>query len=238
MACDYPFPTCPCCVFNAFHIPVFFKANISHRPSLFPFSCSAYQTSDSGSSTGYVYRMAVEHSLPRRRRSGRSFPGDGVSWHVTILSLHVPAVYSMRFTFQCFLRPTFHIVVLSLFPCSCSAYQTSDSGSSTGYVYRMPVEHSLQRRRRSGRSFPGDGVSWHVTLYILSLHVPAVFSIRFTFQCFLSPTFHIVLLSSHAAVVPTRLLIAAPALGTFTGWRWSILYSGDEVAEDRCLETV
>ena len=156
MACDYPFPTCTCCVFNAFHIPVFFKANISHRPSLFPCSCSAYQTSDSGSSTGYVYRMAVEHSLPRRRRSGRSFPGDGVSWHVTILSLHVPAVYSMRFTFQCFLRPTFHIV----------------------------------------------------------------------------------LLSSHAAVVPTRLLIAAPALGTFTGWRWSILYPGDVGAEDRHLEAV
>ena len=36
-----------------------------------------------------------------------------MSWHVTILSLHVPAVYSMRFTFQCFLRPTFHIVLPS-----------------------------------------------------------------------------------------------------------------------------
>ena len=33
--------------------------------------------------------------------------------------------------------------------------------------------------------------------------------------------------SSHAAVVPTRLLIAhppAPALGTYTRWRWSILF--------------
>ena len=32
---------------------------------------------------------------------------------------------------------------------------------------------------------------------------------------------------SHAAVVPTRLLIAhppAPALGTYTRWRWSILF--------------
>ena len=82
----------------------------------------------------------------------------------------------------------------------------------------------------------GDGVSWHVT--ILSLHVPVVYSMRFTFQCFLRPTFHIVLLSSHAAVVPTRLLIAAPALGTFTGWRWSVLYPGDVGAEDRHLEAV
>ena len=69
--------------------------------------------------------------------------------------------------------------------------------------------------------------------------------------------------SSHAAVVPTRLLIAhppAPALGTYTrwrwsilfwytgwrwsilywytGWRWSILYSGDVGVEHRSLETV
>ena len=69
--------------------------------------------------------------------------------------------------------------------------------------------------------------------------------------------------SSHAAVVPTRVLIAhppAPALGTYsrwrwsilfwytgwrwsilywyTGWRWSILYSGDVVVEHRSLETV
>ena len=79
-------------------------------------------------------------------------------------------------------------------------------------------------------------MSWHVT--ILSLHVPAVYSMRFTFQCFLRPTFHIILLSSHSAVVPTRLLIAVPALGTFTGWQWSILYRGDVGAEDRFLETV
>ena len=69
--------------------------------------------------------------------------------------------------------------------------------------------------------------------------------------------------SSHAAVVPTRLLIAhppAPPLGTYTrwrwsilfwytgwrwsilywytGWRWSILYSGDVGVEHRSLETV
>ena len=57
--------------------------------------------------------------------------------------------------------------------------------------------------------------------------------------------------SSHAAVVPIRLLIAhppAPALGTYTGWRWSILYwytgwrwsilySGDVGVEHRSLET-
>ena len=69
--------------------------------------------------------------------------------------------------------------------------------------------------------------------------------------------------SSHAAVVPTRLLIEhppAPALGTYTRWRWSILfwytgwwwsilywytgwrlsilYSGDVGVEHRSLETV
>ena len=69
--------------------------------------------------------------------------------------------------------------------------------------------------------------------------------------------------SSHVAVVPTRLLIAhppAPALGTYTRWRWSIhcwytgwrwsilywytewrwsiLYSGDVGVEHRSLETV
>ena len=68
--------------------------------------------------------------------------------------------------------------------------------------------------------------------------------------------------SSHAAVVPTRLLIVhppAPALGTYTrwrwsilfwytgwrrsilywytGWLWSILYSGDVGVEHRSLET-
>ena len=58
--------------------------------------------------------------------------------------------------------------------------------------------------------------------------------------------------SSHAAVVRTRLLIVhppAPALGTYTrwrwsilfwytGWRWSILYSGDIGVEHRSLVTV
>ena len=92
--------------------------------------------------------------------------------------LSFPYAYSMRFAFDFLFRPTFHIVLLYLlFPCSCSAYQTSYSaspGSSTGYVYttavehsllvyrmalehsllvyRMKVEHSLLRRRRSGTS--------------------------------------------------------------------------------------
>ena len=58
--------------------------------------------------------------------------------------------------------------------------------------------------------------------------------------------------SSHAAVVPTRLLVAHPpaaALGTYTQWQWSILfwytewwwsilYSGDVGVEHRSLETV
>ena len=92
--------------------------------------------------------------------------------------LSFPYAYSMRFAFHFSLKPTFHIVLLSLlFQCSCSAYQTSYSaspGSSTGYVYtmaveysllvyrmavehsllvyRMRVEYSLLRRRRSGTS--------------------------------------------------------------------------------------
>ena len=92
--------------------------------------------------------------------------------------LSFPYAYSMRFAFHFEFRPTFHIVLLFLlFPCSCSAYQTSFSaspGSSIGYVYtmvvehsllvyrmavehsllvyRMAVEHSLLRRRRSGTS--------------------------------------------------------------------------------------
>ena len=54
------------CIFNAFRIPFLIEANIIVLYLLFPCSCSAYQTSYSaypGSSTGYVYRMAVEHSL-------------------------------------------------------------------------------------------------------------------------------------------------------------------------------
>ena len=61
--------------------------------------------------------------------------------------LFFPYAYSMRFAFDFSFRPTFHIVLLYLlFPCSCSAYQTSYSaspGSRTGYVYTMAVEHSL-----------------------------------------------------------------------------------------------
>ena len=46
--------------------------------------------------------------------------------------------------------------------------------------------------------------------------------------------------SSHAAVVPTRLLIAlppAPALGTYTRWRWSILfwYTGCSVGSKQLM---
>ena len=54
------------CIFNAFRIPFLIQANIIVLYLLFPCSCSAYQTSYSaypGSSTGYVYTMAVEHSL-------------------------------------------------------------------------------------------------------------------------------------------------------------------------------
>ena len=43
------------------------------------------------------------------------------------------------------------------------------------------------------------------------------------------------------AAVPTRLLMAhhsPPALGTYTGCGWSILYSGHVGVEDRTLETV
>ena len=60
---------------------------------------------------------------------------------------------------------------------------------------------------------------------ILSLCILNAFRIPFVIR----PTFQIVLLyfSTHAAVVPTRLLIAhppPPALGTYTRWRWSILF--------------
>ena len=54
------------CIFNAFRIPFLIQANTVVLYLLFPWSCSAYQTSYStypGSSTGYVYTMAVEHSL-------------------------------------------------------------------------------------------------------------------------------------------------------------------------------
>ena len=55
------------CIFIAFRIRFLIQANISHCPLLlFPCSCSAYLTSYSaspGSSTWYVYTMAVELSL-------------------------------------------------------------------------------------------------------------------------------------------------------------------------------
>ena len=164
--------------------------------------------------------------------------------------LSLPYAYSMRFAFHFSLKPTFHIVLLYLiFPCSCSAYQSSYSaspGSSTGYVYtmavehsllvyrmavvhsllvyRMAVEHSLLRRHRSGTS-----VAWRqcelICGYPFPMHIQCVsHSIFHSGQHFtLSSSTY----SSHAAVVPTRLLIAhppAPALGTYTRWRWSILF--------------
>ena len=54
------------CIFNAFRIPFLIQANIVVLYLLFPCSCSAYETSYSASpasSTGYVYTMALEHSL-------------------------------------------------------------------------------------------------------------------------------------------------------------------------------
>ena len=159
------------CIFNAFCIRFLIQAKISHCPLylLFPCSCSAYQTSFSaypGSSTGYVYTMAVEHSL---------------------------LVYRLA-------------VEHSLL------------------VYRMAVEHSLLRRRRSGTS-----VAWRqcelTCGYHFPMHIQCVsHSIFYSGQHFtLSSSTY----SSHAAVVPTRLLIAhppAPAPGTYTRWRWSILF--------------
>ena len=97
------------------------------------------------------------------------------------------------------------------------------------------------------------------------LSFPYAYSMRFAFHFSFRPTFHLSFstYSSHAAVVPTRVLIAlppAPAQGTYTGWRWSILfwytgwrcsilywytgwrwsilYSGDVGVEHRNLETV
>ena len=91
---------------------------------------------------------------------------------MAILSICIFNAFRIAFVIQA------NIVLLYLlFPCSCSAYQTSygaSPGSSTGYVYamsvehsllvyrmavelsllvyRMAVEHSLLRRRRSGTS--------------------------------------------------------------------------------------
>ena len=79
-------------------------------------------------------------------------------------------------------------------------------------------------------------MSWHVAILSLCVHIQCVsHSIFSSGQHF---TLSFSSYSSHAAVVPTRLLIAhplVPALGTYTrwrcsilfwytGWRWSILY--------------
>ena len=127
-------------------------------------------------------------------------------------------------------------------------------------VYMMAVEHSLLRRHRSGSS-----VAWRqcelTCGYPFPMHIQCVsHSIFHSGQHF---TLSFCTYSSHAAVVPTILLIAhppAPALGSYTrwrwtilfwytgwrwnilywytGWRWSILYSGDVGVEHRSLETV
>ena len=128
-------------------------------------------------------------------------------------------------------------------------------------VYRMAVENSLLRRRRSARSLPGDGVCSHVANLSLCMHIHCVSRSIFDLVQHFTSSFSTY--SSHAAVVPTRLLIAHPpasALGTYTrwrwsnlfwytrwrwsilywytGWRWSILYSGDVGVKDRSVETV
>ena len=79
-------------------------------------------------------------------------------------------------------------------------------------------------------------MSWHVAILSLYVHIQCVsHSIFNSGQHF---TLSFSSYSSHAAVVPARLLIAhplVPALGTYTrwrcsilfwytGWRWSILY--------------
>ena len=119
-------------------------------------------------------------------------------------------------------------------PADQTSYSASP-GSSTGYVYtmavehsllvyKMGVEHSLLRRRRSGTS-----VAWRqcelTCGYPFPMHIQCVsHSIFHSGQHF---TLSFSTYSSHATVVPTRLLIAhppAPALGTYTRWRWSILF--------------
>ena len=157
------------CIFNAFRIPFLIQADIVVLYILFSCSCSAYQTSYSlypGSSTGYVYTMAVEHSL---------------------------LVYTIA-------------VEHSLL------------------VYRMAVEHSLLRRRRSGTS-----VAWRQCELTCGYHFPM--HIQCVSHSIIHSGHHFTLsfstYSSHAAVVTTRLLIAhppAPALSTYTRWRWSILF--------------
>ena len=159
------------CIFNAFRIRFFIQANISHCPHylLFPCSCSAYQTSFSaslGSSTGYVYtmavehsllvyrlaedhsllvsRMAVEHSLLRRRRSGTS-----VAWR----QCELICGYHFPMHIQCVSHSIFHSGQhFTLSFCTYSSHAavvptrllfSASPGSSTGYVYTMAVEHSL-----------------------------------------------------------------------------------------------
>ena len=124
MTCGYPFPMHIQCVSHSIfnsgqHFTLSFSTYSSHAPvmptRLLIAHPPAYQTSYSaspGSSTGYVYTMAVEHSL----------------LVYTMAVEHSLLVYRMA-------------VEYSLL------------------VYRMAVEHSLLRRRRSGTSYPGDGVS-------------------------------------------------------------------------------
>ena len=113
----------------------------------------------------------------------------------------------------------------------------------------MAVEHSLLQRRRSGTSLPGDSMSLTCG-YPFPMHIQCV--LQFIFNSGQHFTLSFSSYSSHAAVVPTRLLVAhhpAPALGTYTQWQWSILfwytewwwsilYSGDVGVEHRSLETV
>ena len=152
---------------------------------------------------------------------------------MAILSLCIFNAFRIPFLIQA------NIVVLYLlFQCSCSAYQTSYSASpasSTGYVYtmavehsllvyRMAVEHSLLPRRRSGTS-----IAWRqcelTCGYPFPMHIQCVSHSIFNSGQHFTLSFSIY--SSHAAVVLTVLLKAhppAPALCTYTRWRWSILF--------------
>ena len=78
------------------------------------------------------------------------YSGDVGVEHCSLETVWVDMWLSFPYSYSAFhflFRPRFHIVLLYLlFPCSCSAYQTSNSaspGSSTGYVYTMAVEYSL-----------------------------------------------------------------------------------------------
>ena len=72
--------------------------------------------------------------------------------------------------------------------------------------------------------------SLETVLVDMWLSFPYAYSMRVSHSIFNSGqhfTLSFFTYSSHAAVMPTRLLIAhhpAPALGTYTRWRWSILF--------------